>query len=95
MSESTATTTRGATRAERPAAVGPRRSPARLIVMAVLLVVHDLPTGAMRHLEAFLDTALDEGARFVLDLPDDCVPIRRGEVVGSLEGLVSGVGTRA
>jgi peptidoglycan-N-acetylglucosamine deacetylase len=60
-----------------------------------LLVLHDLPTGAMRHLETFLDTALDEGARFVQELPEECVPIRRGEVVGSLDGLVSDVGSRA
>jgi len=39
VSESTATTTRGATRAERPAAAAPRRSPVRLIVLAVLLLV--------------------------------------------------------
>ena len=60
-----------------------------------LLVLHDLPTGAMAHLERFLDIALDEGSRFVRDLPESCVPIRRGEVVRSLDGLVSAAGTAA
>jgi peptidoglycan-N-acetylglucosamine deacetylase len=60
-----------------------------------LLVLHDLPTGAMAHLERFLNLAEEQGARFVQGLPDACVPIRRGEVVGSLEGLVSDAGSRA
>jgi hypothetical protein len=60
-----------------------------------LLVLHDLPTGAMAHLERFLDLATEDGARFVLDLPESCVPIRRGEIVGSLDGLVSDAGSRA
>ena len=60
-----------------------------------LLVLHDLPTGAMAHLEEFLDTALAEGARFVRDLPADCVPILRGEVTDALDGIVSDAGSRA
>jgi hypothetical protein len=49
----------------------------------------------MAHLERFLEIAADEGARFVRDLPESCVPIRRGEVTGSLEGLVSAAGSAA
>jgi peptidoglycan/xylan/chitin deacetylase (PgdA/CDA1 family) len=60
-----------------------------------LLVLHDLPPGAMRHLERFLDLAADEGARFVHELPESCVPIRRGEVTGPLDGLVSAAGSAA
>jgi peptidoglycan/xylan/chitin deacetylase (PgdA/CDA1 family) len=60
-----------------------------------LLVLHDLPTGAMAHLERFLDLAEDDGGRFVRELPESCVPIRRGELVGSLDGLVSDAGSRA
>jgi peptidoglycan-N-acetylglucosamine deacetylase len=60
-----------------------------------LLVLHDLPTGAMRHLQTFLDSALDEGARFVRELPASCVPMLRGEVTGALHGLVSDAGSRA
>ncbi len=43
-----------------------------------LLVLHDLPTGAMRHLERFLDSGLE----FTQAFPDACVPLRRG--AGSL-----------
>lgn len=43
------------------------------------LVLHDLPTGAMRHLDRFLGVLADEGCRFRQDFPADCVPIRRGE----------------
>jgi peptidoglycan/xylan/chitin deacetylase (PgdA/CDA1 family) len=43
-----------------------------------LLVLHDLPSGAMRQLERFLDAGLE----FTQDFPPACVPLRRGE--GSL-----------
>jgi peptidoglycan-N-acetylglucosamine deacetylase len=49
----------------------------------------------MRHLERFLDLAADEGARFVHELPESCVPIRRGEVTGPLDGIVSAAGSAA
>nr|WP_282572104.1 polysaccharide deacetylase family protein [Roseomonas acroporae] len=55
-----------------------------------LLVLHDLPTGAMAHLDRFLDAAAAAGARFRQDFPPDCVPIRGGEVVGDLSGMVMG-----
>jgi peptidoglycan/xylan/chitin deacetylase (PgdA/CDA1 family) len=60
-----------------------------------LLVLHDLPTGAMEHLEEFLDLAVQDGARFVQELPASCVPICRGELRGPLEGLVSDAGSPA
>jgi peptidoglycan/xylan/chitin deacetylase (PgdA/CDA1 family) len=53
-----------------------------------LLVLHDVPTGAMRALPAFLARARDAGAELTAELPPACVPIRRGSVVGALEGLV-------
>ncbi|MDF1790406.1 MAG: polysaccharide deacetylase family protein [Thalassobaculaceae bacterium] len=43
-----------------------------------LIVLHDLPTGAMARLEEFLDKAADLGARFRQDFPDACVPIQSG-----------------
>jgi len=49
-----------------------------------LLVLHDVPTGAMDALPRFLDRARDAGVRFTADLPPGCVPIVRGEVVGPL-----------
>ena len=53
-----------------------------------LLVLHDLPGGAMDHLERFLDRAAGAGLRFRQDFPEECVPIRRGELVRPLAGLV-------
>lgn len=43
-----------------------------------VLVLHDLPTGAMRHLPGFLDDAAAAGAEFRQGFPDGCVPLRRG-----------------
>lgn len=42
------------------------------------VVIHDLPTGAIDHLAAFLDRMIEEGAEFSLDFPDDCLAMRRG-----------------
>ena len=49
-----------------------------------LLVLHDLPTGAMGRLKIFIDRVLDHGGVFRQDFPPDCVPLRRGEAVGDL-----------
>jgi peptidoglycan/xylan/chitin deacetylase (PgdA/CDA1 family) len=54
-----------------------------------LLVLHDLPTGAMGRLDIFIERVLDHGGRFRQDFPAPCVPILRGEPVGSLEGFVT------
>ncbi len=43
-----------------------------------VLVLHDLPNGAMRHLDQFLGEAEQAGARFGADPPACCVPLRRG-----------------
>lgn len=56
---------------------------------AGLLVLHDVTGGAMDHLERFFDLATEAGVRFRQDFPAQCVPIRRGVLVGSLNGLVS------
>jgi peptidoglycan-N-acetylglucosamine deacetylase len=50
-----------------------------------LLVLHDLPTGAMRHLDRFIGAAGDAGARFRREFPPDCVPIVRGDIVKPVE----------
>ena len=54
-----------------------------------LMVLHDLPSGAMRHLENFLDRATEAGARFRQEFPGDCVPIRAGKIVLPIEPYVS------
>jgi peptidoglycan/xylan/chitin deacetylase (PgdA/CDA1 family) len=53
-----------------------------------VVVLHDLPTGAMEHLPAFLDRALDEGARFSTDFPPSCVVLERGVPDGALDSYV-------
>jgi peptidoglycan/xylan/chitin deacetylase (PgdA/CDA1 family) len=55
-----------------------------------LLVLHDIPSGAMRALPGFLARAADAGVTLTEELPPECVPIRRGVRVGALDGLVSG-----
>jgi peptidoglycan-N-acetylglucosamine deacetylase len=54
-----------------------------------LMVLHDLPTGAMDHLETFLDRAAAAGASFRQDFPPSCVPIREGRIVQPIDAYVS------
>lgn len=55
-----------------------------------VLVLHDLPTGAMRHLDRFLDAAAEAGHRFGAPPPSSCVPIRRGVAGPDLARYVTG-----
>ena len=52
-----------------------------------VVVLHDLPTGAMERLRAFLDQLDARGVEVVHDLPDDCVPLRRGQPTASFAAL--------
>ena len=54
-----------------------------------LLVLHDLPGGAMRHLDGLIGRLSDSGARFRQDFPNDCVPMRRGNASAALAGYVA------
>jgi len=54
-----------------------------------LMVLHDLPSGAMDHLERFLERADALGARFHQDFPPACVPMRAGEIVLPITPYVS------
>ncbi|MBV9221035.1 MAG: polysaccharide deacetylase family protein [Methylobacteriaceae bacterium] len=45
-----------------------------------VLVLHDLPTGALRRLPTFLDRLKALGAEMTQAFPDECVPIRAGVV---------------
>ncbi|MFL6803171.1 MAG: polysaccharide deacetylase family protein [Xanthobacteraceae bacterium] len=56
-----------------------------------LVVLHDLPTGAMAHLDRFLARVIDLGGRFRQEFPPECVPIVRGTVVLPIEPYVSDV----
>jgi peptidoglycan/xylan/chitin deacetylase (PgdA/CDA1 family) len=54
-----------------------------------LMVLHDLPTGAMKHLDRFLDAVGEAGIRIRQDFASDCVPILRGEIVAPLDGYTT------
>ena len=54
-----------------------------------LMVLHDLPTGAMRHLPRFLDAVRDRGAKFRQDFPPDCVPLIDGRIAGPVDHFVA------
>jgi len=52
-----------------------------------VVVLHDLPTGAMARLPAFLDALDARGIEVVHELPEDCVPIRFGRPTSSFSAL--------
>jgi peptidoglycan-N-acetylglucosamine deacetylase len=54
-----------------------------------LVVIHDLPTGAMAQLDTFICRARDEGATFRQDFPPDCLPIVEGNPAPNLESFVA------
>jgi hypothetical protein len=54
-----------------------------------VMVLHDLPTGAMDHLPGFLDDVMAAGVEIVQDFPDDCVPIRAGAAQRDLRPLTA------
>jgi peptidoglycan/xylan/chitin deacetylase (PgdA/CDA1 family) len=56
-----------------------------------LVVLHDLPTGAMDHLDRFLDRATDAGAILHQEFPPACVPIRHGEIALPIHRYVSSI----
>jgi hypothetical protein len=53
-----------------------------------LMVLHDLPTGAMNQLDAFLVQALQAGIEIVQEFPPNCVPIVNGRIVRPIEPYV-------
>jgi peptidoglycan/xylan/chitin deacetylase (PgdA/CDA1 family) len=54
-----------------------------------LMVLHDMPTGAMSNLPRFIDAVMEAGGRFRQDFPPSCVPILRGRTNGPIERYVS------
>ncbi|OBI05511.1 polysaccharide deacetylase family protein [Mycobacterium scrofulaceum] len=56
-----------------------------------VVVLHDLPTGAMELLPRFLDELAESGAEVTTDLPDDCVPIVRGEMRTPIDHLTPAI----
>jgi peptidoglycan-N-acetylglucosamine deacetylase len=54
-----------------------------------LLVLHDLPNGAMGHLDEFIARLQREGFECTQEFPPDCVPIRYGQLVLPLDPYVT------
>ena len=50
-----------------------------------LMVLHDLPTGAMRHLDRFLGLVADRDGRVRQDFPPDCLPMIGGRLTQPLD----------
>jgi peptidoglycan/xylan/chitin deacetylase (PgdA/CDA1 family) len=55
----------------------------------LLMVLHDLPNGAMRHLDRVLGRWQDLGVEFLATPPAECVPLRAGVPTGALGRYVS------
>jgi peptidoglycan/xylan/chitin deacetylase (PgdA/CDA1 family) len=55
-----------------------------------LVVLHDLPTGAMAHLDRFIRQLRDEGMELTEAYPPDCVPIVDGRIVLPIGPYVQG-----
>jgi peptidoglycan/xylan/chitin deacetylase (PgdA/CDA1 family) len=54
-----------------------------------LVVLHDLPTGAMLQLDQFIRRLKDDGVVFTEDYPPECLPIVDGNVVLPMEPYVA------
>ena len=50
-----------------------------------VVVLHDIPNGAVKHLDGFLRQLAAEGHSFAQDFPRDCTPILNGRVLRSLD----------
>jgi peptidoglycan-N-acetylglucosamine deacetylase len=53
-----------------------------------VMVLHDLPTGAMDHLPAAIDAIREGGAQFEQSFPESCVPIVRGRLRAPVDHLM-------
>lgn len=56
-----------------------------------LVVLHDLPTGAMSHLDEFIGSVKNEGVEITQEYPDSCVPILRGKQIAPVEAYLQTV----
>jgi peptidoglycan-N-acetylglucosamine deacetylase len=54
-----------------------------------LLVLHDLPTGAMNRLPDFIARMREQGGAFTQEFPPTCIPIRRGDVISPMGSYVT------
>lgn len=56
-----------------------------------LVVLHDIYTSTLAHLDSFIRLLKDEGYEFAQDYPPECTPIVNGRVALPLEGIVQGL----
>ncbi len=56
-----------------------------------LLVLHDLSTGAMAHLDRFIRALRAEGFELTQDYPPECVPIADGKILQPMDQYVAEV----
>jgi hypothetical protein len=54
-----------------------------------VLVLHDLPTGAMDYLGKFLSLAKDRGATFEQDFPTSCLLLEQGRRTRAVEPFLT------
>jgi peptidoglycan/xylan/chitin deacetylase (PgdA/CDA1 family) len=54
-----------------------------------LVVLHDLPSGAMMHLDRFLRALKDDGVELTQEYPPECVPIADGKIMQPLDQFVA------
>jgi peptidoglycan/xylan/chitin deacetylase (PgdA/CDA1 family) len=54
-----------------------------------VMVLHDWPFGAMKHLDRFLGRLGDHEVEVRQDFPPDCIPLSRGEIVSPMDAYVS------
>jgi len=52
-------------------------------------VLHDVSAEAMAHLDRFIGAVLDQGGSFRQDYPPDVVPVRSGQIVLPLDGILA------
>lgn len=53
-----------------------------------VVVLHDLPTGAMDRLSEFIVRLEEEEFQITQEFPDDCVPIRNGRIVRGIDAYL-------
>lgn len=54
-----------------------------------LMVLHDIPKAAIRHLDRFIGLVKDRGGRIRQDFPPDCLPMMDGEMKFGIEGYIA------
>lgn len=54
-----------------------------------VIVLHDIPNACLEGLPAFIGEAQGRGWQFTTDLPEECVPMRRGQLTTDIAPLIA------